>query len=400
MSRDLIKNFITAFLVRGPFALSVFYISITQNKNFSSSEIILLGEILSFSVIFSILFLQPLGNIFNKTIPSLVDESLKSFANAGLIILVLFFPIFFILPALYFKHFIFFSISLAVAQASFQWALSYLTVKDIKQTLISVSLVMSGILFLIAHFFFEFEGLSLKHWLSAIIISYLIPSSIILLPLLNFKFLKDFKFLFIDHLKKFLSAASFYSILSLIFWLVEFYPRLADSFGNEFITNFNVYMTISIGLVGAVDIGLSQVFLKDYLQLVETNRVLFKSFFIRLIKFYFIVYTVIFLVLIIFKEYYWNWIFDNTRFNNFEMFGFLFIIEICRIMCFHSYNVFYYLNKIKDIQNSVILLCLSSFSILLMSFFEVVDGIQYLILFLILLCVILSYNLFKVNKIL
>ena len=173
-----------------------------------------------------------------------------------------------------------------------------------------------------------------------------------------------------------------------------------DSFGNEFITNFNVYMTISIGLVGAIDIGISQIFLKDYLKLVETNRVLFKSFFIRLIKFYFIVYIVIFLVLIILKDYYWNWFFDNTRFNNLEMFGFIFIVEICRIMCFHSYNVFYYLNKIKDIQNSIILLCLSSSLLLLMSYLEVIDGIQYLTLFLILLCVILSYNLFKVNKIL
>ena len=288
MSRNFIKEAIFAFFVRGPFAVAVFYASVTQNKFFSSDKIIFLGEILSFSVIFSIIFLQPLGNIFNKTIPSLFDYSIKKFVEPGIILITLILPLVILIPTFILDHFICYSVALAISQASFQWTLSYLTVKNSRFKLILTSLIISIALFAVTYIFFNYYDLNVFSWIGLLILCYASPSIIILSRTFDLNFIKRLKINLIDFVKKFINAASFYSILSLIFWLVEFYPRLLNSFGYDFIANYNVYMTISIGLVGAIDIGLNQIFIKNYLELATSNKKKFKSFFTICLKLMFL----------------------------------------------------------------------------------------------------------------
>ena len=400
MSRDFIKRAITAFLIRGPFALAVFFMAINQNKYFSNEDIIILGEVLSSSVIFSIIFIQPLGNIFNKTIASINDESEKQFVSSGLLLLILVLPIFIILPFSIFNHFIVFSISLAIAQCSFQWSLSFLTVKDSKKVLILLPLCVSVYFVFMSHLLFGIEGLTISNWLTFLIISYALPSLFVLSPLFNWTFISNFKINITDFLKKMLKASSFYSVLALIYWFVEFFPRISSSFSNNFILEFNVYMTIAIGFVGIVDIGLSQIFLKDYLILVNKDKKKFKSFFLRLIKSYLIIYSLVFIIVIFLLPYIWPIIFDANRFDDFNFFYFLFLVEISRILNFHSFNVFYYLGELKIIYNSILFMLITSVLLILLSYFQIISGILYLLLFFIMMSVLFVFNIKKVNKIL
>jgi hypothetical protein len=394
----MIVRFLESILVRVPLALVIFFISIKQNNLFNSDQIIFLGSVISSSVLYSILFLQPLGNIFNRMIGKNQEYHSLTFIDYRVLILYLFIfvSLFSLISLNYF--FLVLAFNLATAQAFFQWCISYLTVNDKKKELFSLCFVLIFELLLVVYFF-DFQNYSVQCWIFLLIVSYYFPSFLFFSLCLDFKdSFQNLKTYFFSFVKIFIFSASFFTILSLFFWMIEFFPRMATLFNSEFKSSFNVYMTFAIGLVGALDSVLNQFYLKKYLILSVSNHKMFVSYFFRIIKVYASLFFFILLLLMSFNHYYWDLIFDSSRFNDFSLFYFIFFIEVIRILAFHSFNAFFYMDRLDLIKNTVFLLVFTSSVIILLSFVFKFSGFLYLLIFLIICFLVLISNLFKLHK--
>jgi hypothetical protein len=395
----MIYKFVEAIIVRAPIAFAIFFVSIKQNTLFNSNQIIIIGSILSSSVLYSILLLQPLGNIFNKMVAKHHSNIITTLTDFRLLIFYLFlFATIFSLIFSYNTNFIL-AFNLATAQALFQWCISFLTVKNKKAQLFTLcSMLVLELLILV--FIFDFQKKSVHNWIFLLILSYYIPSAIFFSFNIKLKLaIKNVQNLLYSFLKLFISSASFYTILAIFFWMLEFYPRITSSFGVYFTSNFNVYMTFSIGLVGAIDTLLNQMYLKNYLELSANDKVGLIKFFNKIIKFNTFLYLLVLLFLIIFNQYYWKYIFDVKRFSDYKIFYFIFFIEIIRILCFHSFNIFFYIDRLDLIRKTIIIISFSTIILFLLTHIITIPGVYYIFIFLLISFFALISNLSKIKKI-
>ena len=395
----MIKKFLFAFIIKAPIALSVFYISVKQNKLFDTNNVLLIGSILSSSVLFSILFLQPLGNIYNKAIGQKEQYKINTFKDNRFLVLFLIIVITSLSLLLHNQFKLVISLNLATSQALYQWCISYLTVKKKTSQLFILSFILPIELILIS-FFFNFEFNSVYTWLNLMIASYYIPSILIFIFNLKFDFEITNKWIFLKNfLKSFLSSATFFTVLSILFWMLEFYPRKPNIFDESFTGQFNVYITFSIGLVGAIDIILGQVFLEKYLKLAASSKLKLKLFFYQVFKLYISIFILVTILMSLLNRLYWPLIFDKLRFNNVKFFIFIFILESLRILCFQTFNIFFYLNEVKKIKNNILIFITSIFILYLSNIYFNISGNLYLISYGIISIIIIILNYKSLDKI-
>jgi hypothetical protein len=395
----VIRNFIEAILVRAPIALVIFFVSIKQNSLFNSSQIITIGSILSSSVLYSILFLQPLGNIFNKIIGENHTEKITSVIDFRSLIIFLFLSVTIISTIIFSNTILFLAFNLATSQAIFQWCISYLTLKNKKSHLFALCFILILELLLVLYFF-NFAKQTVYEWAVFLILSYYLPSILFFTINIKFRFaLENLQNSLLLFLKLFISSASFYTVLAFFYWMLEFYPRISSSFGVYFTSNFNVYMSFSIGLVGAIDTVLNQMYLKKYLHLAATDKPKLILYFKKIITFNTFIYLLVLLFLFIFNQYYWKYIFDINRFADYTFFYFIFFIEVIRILSFHSFNIYFYIDRLDLIKNTLIIIIFSVFILFLLNHLFIFSGIDYLIYFALISLVSFSFNLLKLKNI-
>lgn len=396
MRSNILRGLSLAFFVRAPIAFSVLYLSISQYKIFSDNDILNIGLVLSISSLYSIIFAQTIGNVYNKKIRDYLIKDGRKITIATLILII---SVPFILSAPLFltNSWVPYAIFVASSQALFQWVLSFFTVKGDHNKLL-MSSFFTTILLCIITVLLNFEIISrLDVWycligLSYILsfVSFIIQEKIIQVTGVSLKlFISEVKVLF----QEILTSFSLFPILSLIYWFYEFYPRIS---GNHLSLDYNIYMTIIIGLVGAIEVGLGQYFQKAFLTHSSNGIKKFYSFFKEMIMSYSFIFILVIISAITLKPIYWNTFFKLNIDKTPLLFNLLVVSQCVRILNFLTFNSFYYLD-LKNRTNLCIMLIFTIGNVSLLAL-NVIDLIFYVIIFILITVFIGGLNFFKLKN--
>ena len=118
-------------------------------------------------------------------------------------------------------------------------------------------------------------------------------------------------------------------------------------------------MSIIIGFIGAVEVGLGQYFQKSYLLSSQGSVRQFFSFYIGMIKTYVVVYAGVVFCLILCIKLLWPLLFSIPIEDNVELFWLLLVLQIIRILNFSTFQFIYYHEKLKMSVNFIIMIVLS-----------------------------------------
>ena len=343
MRERFVKGLSLAFLVRAPIAAVALLLSVTQYKYFGEEDIVNIAKILSYSSLFSILVLQALGSTYNLSLARLNDDDARRIHfRHSLLMVILILLVAVILSRVQYN--LFFALILATSQALFQWFLSFLTVQAKNKALVLLSLLTSACVAILVVAMKNNVQLSLELFYMILIACYGVPGLFSLIYLSYLESKKDNPSKWRDYKSRFLEALSIFPLLSIVYWSFEFLPRLVSGPRQ---VEYNILMSIIIGFIGAVEVGLGQYFQKSYLLSSQSSVRQFFSFYIGMIKTYVVVYAGVVFCLILCIKILWPLLFSIPIEDNVELFWLLILLQIIRILNFSTFQFIYYHEKLK-----------------------------------------------------